>query len=424
VTELLELLSSADEDKALQVSAFRALRMLTGTRIAHDARAWTYWWKQTTKALGKRLDQAIQLLTDGADEADLIDARRLLNGSAWFDASRLEEAAREWLRSAEPRLRSEALRLVAGARLGDLADDVASVLQHEVEPGVVRNGVECAAKLGISVGRTAGLQPSTKDPELVQAAVRHPHVADSAVAQGLIAHLIAQGGVVAVQGVLVLSSHDSPDVRAAALGAVATLGLRVAGAADRARDALLDARVEVKLAAITALGVVGEAGDMAELLALASSEDERPHATAFHALRTLTGMQLDDDAQAWTHWWSQSSRELGMRLDRALQLVTDGAGEADLVEARRLLEQSAWFNARKLANAARKWLRSAEPRLRREGFRLVAKARLGDLADEVARVLRKEVAPDVVEYGVECAVVLGIPVDSLAALQPSPQPPR
>ncbi|HEX6812597.1 MAG TPA: HEAT repeat domain-containing protein [Planctomycetota bacterium] len=419
IPDLLELLSS--EDKAPQVTAFRALRMLTRLRLANDVRAWTYWWKQTNQELGKSLDAAIQRLTDGGSEADLVDARNLLNQSTWFAPQKLEEAAREWLRSSARRLRSEAFRLVATARLGDLADDVAHALQLEVDPDAVRNGVECTAVLGISVDRMAELQPSTRDPARVQAAVREAQVADSKAAQALITHLITQGGVVAVQGVLVLASHDCPEVRAAALRAVALLGLRVAGAAEGARRALDDSSDEVKLAAIHTLGVVGEARDISELLELLSSEDNERRVAAVGALQALTGLKLADDAQAWTDWWKTAS-ELGKRFDRAIQVLTDGAGPQDLVDARNLLHQSAWLNPRKLEDAARKWLRSAEPRQRGEAFQLVAGARLANLADDVAKALKHEVEPDVVQNGIECAVALCISVDRTAAQ--SAQPPR
>jgi hypothetical protein len=146
------------------VAAHRALSALTGLRLASDARLWSYWWKQTAKELPQRFEKAIKLLADGGDETDLADARRLFEQSAWFDVPALEDAAREWLASAEPRQRSEGFRLVTGARLAALADDVAKALRGEAEPEVIALGAECEVALGTRVAPPGEPVPAASAP--------------------------------------------------------------------------------------------------------------------------------------------------------------------------------------------------------------------------------------------------------------------
>ena len=260
-------------------------------------------------------------------------------------------------------------------------------------------------------------------PGLVQAAVRHPLVVgDPGAAQSLVAHLTARRGAAALAGLRTLASHKSPEVRIAALGGVATLGLRGAGAAERARDGLRDFTPEVRLAAIAALGAVGEATDVPDLIELLQDEDKETQVAAHRALCALTGLRLASDARLWSYWWKQTAKELPQRFEKALKLLADGGDETDLADARRLFEQSAWFDVPALEDAAREWLTSAEPRLRSEGFRLVAGARLAALADDVARALPGEAEPEVLPFAVECAVALGLraagPADPASAPTP------
>src|SRR5262245_23458059 len=46
-------------------------------------------------------------------------------------------------------------------------------------------------------------------PELVHAAIHHPHAADSAAAQSLVERLVVQRGVAAAQGLLELTAHSN-----------------------------------------------------------------------------------------------------------------------------------------------------------------------------------------------------------------------
>src|SRR5262249_49657214 len=103
-------------------------------------------------------------------------------------------------------------------------------------------------------------------PDLVRAAVHHPRIADAGAAQGLATHLTAQGGAAAAAGLFDLANHVDPEVRVAALRGLATVGLRVPGAAEAARTALRDFAPEVRLAAIAALGALGGGEDVGALL--------------------------------------------------------------------------------------------------------------------------------------------------------------
>jgi len=291
-------------------------------------------------------------------------------------------------------------RLLAGLALAACVSAQRPATDPDAPPPPSAAEVELEALLA---RLTAPLQQ-----ELVQAAVRQPLVVgDGGAAQSLVAHLKARGGAVALAGLLVLATHQSPEVRIAALGGIASLGMRGAGAAECARDALRDLTPEVRLAAIAALGAVGEAGDVTDLIELLQDEDKDTQVTAHRALCALTGLRLASDARLWSYWWKQTAKDLPPRLEKAVKLLTDGGDEADVLDARRLLAQSAWFDLPKAEDAAREWLAVDDQRQRSEGLRLVTAARLAALVDDVARALRGEAEPELLALGAECELALG-----------------
>jgi HEAT repeat protein len=264
-------------------------------------------------------------------------------------------------------------------------------------------------------------------PELVRAAVRHPRAKDAGAARELLMHLTVHGGAAAIEGLVALAGHSEVEVRVAALRGIATLGFRGAEVTAGLRTALWDSEAEVRCAAIAALGAVGEADDVANLIVLMRSEEERVPGDALGALFALTSVRNGKDAQTWSYWWSLARKDLEERVGASIGVLAAGGTEVEVADARCLLRSSAWVAPRKFEEAAREWLAAEEPRLRCEAYRLIADARLADLTSEVAQRLRDETEREVVQTGRECLVVLGIlpqpvvPVsDSQAAAAPPP----
>ena len=251
--------------------------------------------------------------------------------------------------------------------------------------------------------------------DVVDKLVRHPCVARPEWAQPLVEVLSLHKSHVSAMGLLALADHSIPSVRAAALLAMTEVGLRVSTADARpARAALRDFDDDVRAAAVAALGVVGDDSDLTALIELLAHEDRRLQIAAFHALKSLTGLQLPNDQRQWSYWRTHSSAELTRRIDQAIQTIDQGGAEADVHDARLLLSSSAWFDARKIEDAVRAWLQSGDTRLRNEGYGLAASARLGSMADDVACALRIESDPDVLPQAVAGARALGVVTEGIA----------
>ena len=251
--------------------------------------------------------------------------------------------------------------------------------------------------------------------DAVEKLVRHPCVARPEWAQPLVEILGLHKSYASARGLLALADHPIPTVRAAALQTLTHVGLRVSAADVRpVRAALRDYDDDVRVAAVAALGVVGDDSDVPALIELLAHEDQRLQITAFRALQSLTGLRLPNDQRQWAYWRTHSSAQLTKRIDLAIQTIDQGGAEADVVDARLLLSGSAWFDARKIEDAVRAWLQSGDTRLRTEGYGLAASARLGSMADDVANALRIESDPDVLPQAVASAKALGVGTEGIA----------
>ena len=120
------------------------------------------------------------------------------------------------------------------------------------------------------------------------------------------------------------------------------------------------------------------------------------------------------DPQRWQDWWNETGRSMPQAVDRALNRVEEGGEAADVEGARACLSRCAWASIDVVAEAAHAWLHSSDPRLRTDGFRLAASARLGGLADDVASAFRFERHPDVWTAGLASAIALGAPTKGIA----------
>lgn len=235
---------------------------------------------------------------------------------------------------------------------------------------------------------------------------------DPPTARAFAARLAGRGGYAAAQGLYELVRHRDREVRSAALQGVADVGLRRVDGVDFVRKALLDKDADVRANAYVALGRVGDASDLPALLEALASDDERTRAAADRALSTLTAIAFPgEDPARWPDWWREGRVLLPGRLNSALHEIELGGGPVGLRDARQFVSQKAWFDVPRVEEAARGWLRSVDARRRAEGYRIAARCRLGDLADDVRRAAHDEFDPDLIFLALCSAKVLGVAVD-------------
>jgi HEAT repeat protein len=145
VPALLARLGS--EETEVRATALRSLRSITGIRLVGSAPRWERWWRLSSDALPRRLNEAIAAVTVGACE-DVAAARETVVRYAWADMDAVEDATRGWLQSSDVRLRAEGARVTTALRLGGLADDVRSVLRYASDPVLFAIAAEAAQAVG------------------------------------------------------------------------------------------------------------------------------------------------------------------------------------------------------------------------------------------------------------------------------------
>jgi hypothetical protein len=192
---------------------------------------------------------------------------------------------------------------------------------------------------------------------------------------------------------------------------------------DHVRDALRDRVPGVRLAAIAAVGRVGDSADVPFLLDSLSSTDPAELSAGHAALQSLTGLRIPPQIARWDYWWTEAQDSLGTRVDAAILTIGEGRADTDVAGARDILGRYAWFEPDRLKETLRRWLRSSESRLRIEGYRLAASSRCGDLAEEVGSAFRYDRDLASFEVGRESARALGVPTEGVIPPKPS-VPPR
>lgn len=226
----------------------------------------------------------------------------------------------------------------------------------------------------------------------------------------LVGALRARRGYASARALGEIANHPEARVREAVLYAIADIGLRVEGAMYDVRQSRTDDDAAVRAAAYAAIGVIGDASDVPALLDDLASSDANVVRGAFDALRGITGGTLRCSESLWRQWWKDTQTDAAARLQQAWDVIEKGGEAADVADAHVLVDRMAWLD---LAEAGRRigaWIDSADARLRGEGYRLAAKLRLGEHAEDVARALRFEADAEARRVGEQSAAALGVSV--------------
>lgn len=248
---------------------------------------------------------------------------------------------------------------------------------------------------------------------LVASALHHgtPDPAELALKLG------AAGGHAAAAGLTELLERGGRNVLVPAIEAAGRVGLRYAPLTQILRRVASEQEAEVLVAAIDALGRVGDGSDAPRLLRLAAAESPHVRAAAFRALRALAGTPIPPVAARWRWHWQTIDRRAKTDLMAAIHAVEADPRSDDMSRHLQTIRTYGWANLPMIHETAYAWLIGADRELRRLGCWIVGELRLADrvqlienthrlaprgaLREEAARALR---ALGATQPGVEVAL--------------------
>jgi len=193
------------------------------------------------------------------------------------------------------------------------------------------------------------------------------------------------GGHAALEAATRLARDRDPRVRLHALGALELIGLRSGTAASLVFRLALEGEGRERLAAVAALGVVGDGRDVELLLALARSSQAAERSASFAALRRLTDVSIPAIPARWTWHWRTLQRRAQLDLERDLAKLEADPEGSTARSRRAALARQAWVDLEPVDDVLRRWARSTDPALRAHACWIIAELRLADHADEVRR---------------------------------------
>jgi hypothetical protein len=253
------------------------------------------------------------------------------------------------------------------------------------------------------------------EPAEVLALVRRTTGRDASVALRVIAALVQRPGHGASRGLVAFVPHADAATRAAALRGIADMRIRHASGMDDVRAACRDLDAAVRAAAYAALGAIGDGSDVPLLLDTLSSQDAANVASAYAALRELTGSTLPYQERVWRQWWKETKVRAPAQLAEALACAESAdTAAAKRLEAIALVAADAWIDVPAVTTRAAGWTESADATLRAIGYGLLAKLRAGDFAEHIARGLALETDADVLRLGAACAASMAIRIERRA----------
>ena len=236
---------------------------------------------------------------------------------------------------------------------------------------------------------------------------------DATLARRTAEHLGAAGGHQTLDALRTLCGHREESVRVAALEAVAKVALRAEKLATVVHGIAADAeRSEAEReAAITALGAIGDGGDIPLLLALCAAETQEAglRAAAFRAMGSISGAKLPFVHARWAYWWKKQSTRKKALLEKAiLTLHEDPDGDhVELYAA--VVESLAWLDLPYSAKAIESWLTGVKPHLRPVAIRLAGALGLAETAPRLVRIASKRSSGALGEAARQALEALGHP---------------
>ena len=206
--------------------------------------------------------------------------------------------------------------------------------------------------------------------------------------EALAVELGAVGGHAAATGVADLLKRGGRRCRLPAIRAAGRIALRSAGLANALREIARTGRSEERLAAILALGGVGDGRDVDLMVAFAASTRGEARAACFQALRRITGTARPPSAARWRQYCATALERGPLLLPGLLNRIETASAEEDTDPELRQIAAYAWTAPELVEESVTAWLRSPDLHVRGAAICLVAELRLADLARETRRIAR------------------------------------
>jgi len=203
----------------------------------------------------------------------------------------------------------------------------------------------------------------------------------------------ATGGEAALPALQRLLRNREASVRTAALRAITRVALRSEKLAEMAHAIAASRKgaCEERLAAITALGYLGDGDDMTLLLGLASRDTDsvEVRSAAFRAMGSISGSRLPFVHARWAYWWRMQSKRKPALLEKAFRALDDEPDAASAEVYAAAVESMAWVNLPRATDYIKNWFAGADPSLRIRACRLVGSLRLADLVGKLTPIARR-----------------------------------
>ncbi len=203
--------------------------------------------------------------------------------------------------------------------------------------------------------------------------------------------LAAARGPAAVEGLRRLMRSPYADVRTAALKSMQQVGMRSEPLVKTVYASLrgTSRKSGERRQAVLALGTVGDGADMETLLALAgpNQKDARVRGHAFQAMAAISGKRMPFVHSRWSYWWGKQRTRGLESLRKALTAAEKASGTSSALAVQEaVITRLGWVDAKLTRNKLQSWLRGSRTDLQVVACKVAAALRLGDLAEDVARL--------------------------------------
>ncbi|MHC5010870.1 MAG: hypothetical protein ACYTG6_07975 [Planctomycetota bacterium] len=378
--------AAAEGESADRRAAFRALRALTGAKAPYDVKRWQYLWRSMDERARAEVPRALDTIAARPGDAPAASHRAVVRRLGWAVLPLVSRMMKEWLRDADPRLQRHACGIAADLRLADLAFEVEQAGRFATDhPSVVRAAREALVVLGMTPGdgvtsRTSApggsAPPAGTTPEAGASSGEDPAPPPEPTTGLGRARVLAEA----------LGAEEA-SVRMQALAKASELRLRTRRLHERVVACLAAPSPEERLAAIRALGAVGDGRDVPGLLDLAAYGAAQDREAALEAVGAILGLVPSRNTAAREAGWEAMRARADEQVPRALAGLEFRSPGADTSVHLETLRELGIVLVPAVKVTLLRWLEGPDDELRAAASTLAGELRLADLTPAIARLL-------------------------------------